>query len=127
MPYVINPVEEDRCLFVRHEGEVSIHDVGESLRRAGGVLSGKGWSRLLVDATGVTKRPSLIEVYLSANQLLSALPRSTRIAVVFRSDKKGEARFVENMIFNVSARMAAFAEVDKARVWIRQEETPGDD
>ena len=56
MAYVINPVEEDRCLFVMHEGE---------------------------------------------------------------------ARFVEKMTFNIGTRLAAFVEVDKAKAWIRQEETPG--
>ena len=51
MPYFINHVKEDQCLFLTYKGEMPPIEVVAVRCEGTGLLAANGWNRLVVDIT----------------------------------------------------------------------------
>jgi hypothetical protein len=63
MSYIINPVEEDRCVFLSYEGETPV-EFSTARSEANGVLDERHWNRLLVDVSRLPSAPEARELLI---------------------------------------------------------------
>lgn len=118
MSYFVNPVEEDRCVFLTFEGEIPLIEAKAAQQEVQALLQAKQWHRYLVDVTAVQSAPKAGELFEFGRGLSSQTPRSTRIALVVRQDQERHAGFIEKVARNGGAFMTFFVEVEKAEAWL---------
>ena len=123
MPYFINPVKEDQCVFVTYEGKMTRVEIMEARYEANKLLSVKRWNRIVVNIAGLRPTPMTLELIDLASDLSSELPPSTRIALVVRPDQVKGAKLVENVARIEGVFLAHFLDPDKAALWVKQ--SPG--
>jgi hypothetical protein len=85
MSYFINPVGEDRCVFLSYEGEMPAVELSAARYEADAVLDQRRWHRLVVDVTQLQSVPTVPELFDFASELeiRSSFFRSPRGRSVF--------------------------------------------
>ena len=63
MSYFINPVGEDRCVFLSYEGETPAVELSAARYEADAVLDRRHWHRLVVDVTQLQSVPTALELF----------------------------------------------------------------
>lgn len=123
MPYSINPVKEDECVFVTYEGKLTRVEIMAARYEANELLSMKRWNRMVVNIVGLRSTPITMELIDLASDLSSDLPPSTRVALVIRPDQVKDAKLVERVARIEGVFLNHFLNPDKAALWVI--ESPG--
>jgi hypothetical protein len=119
MSYFINPVEEEKCVFLTYEGEMSLVEAMAAQQEVGELLAVKQWSRIVVDVTAVGSAPKALELFALGGELAQSVPRSVRIALVVRPDQARHARLIETVARNGGAFLTFFIDAEMAEAWVR--------
>ena len=119
MSYVINPAEQDRCVFLTYEGEITADEAVAARSKVKAVLVAKEWHRVVVDATGWRSVPTASELFHFANELSSVFSLKVRIALVIRPDQAKHARLVEKLARNDTVFLTYFLDAQKATAWVQ--------
>ena len=120
MSYFINPVEQDQCVFLSHEGETPPTELSAARREANSLLSDRHWHRIVVDVTqsrSAHKPPRLIDF---ARTLSSDGMHRARVALVVRPEQIPSARLVEKVARHGSVFLTYFLDPEKAMAWVKQ-------
>lgn len=123
MSHFINPVKEDKCVFLTYEGEMTLVELMAARREANELLSVKRWNRMVMNIAALRFTPMTLELIDLACDLSSDLPPNTRIALVVRSDQVKDAKLVERVAQIERVFLAYFLDADKAALWVK--ESPG--
>ena len=123
MSYFINPVEEDRCVFVSYEGEMPARELSAAGYEAHGVLNSRHWRRIVVDVTALRSVPSGTELFDFANGISTGVPADTRVALVVLPEQKRQARRIEYAARKRGVSLSSFLDPERATVWVKN--TPG--
>jgi hypothetical protein len=120
MSYIINPVAEDRCVFLSYEGETPVVEFSTARSEANGVLDERHWNRLLVDVSRLQSAPNARELFDLAEGLSSSVSRPTRVALVVRPDQEPHARLLQKAARTRRVFLAYFLALERAVSWMRQ-------
>ena len=120
MSYLINPVEEDRCVLLSFEGETPVVEFSTARSEANGVLDERHWNRLLVDVSRLPSAPEARELFDLAKGLSSSVSRPTRVALVVRPEQEPHARLLQKAARTRRVFLAYFLALERAVSWMRQ-------
>jgi hypothetical protein len=120
MPYFINPVQEEKCVFVTYEGEMPPVEIAAVRYEATGVLMAKHWRRIVVDITQLRSVPTPMELLKFTRSESSDLPRSARVALVVRPEQRRRARGIQIVARNDGVKLSSFFDAEKATAWVRK-------
>ena len=119
MSYFINPVEEEKCVFLTHEGEMSLAEAAAARQEIAELLAEKRWNRIIADLTAVRSVPKAVELFELGAGLSLSMPRSARIALVVRPDQTKHARLIEQVSRKGGVFLTFFVDAKKAEAWVR--------
>jgi hypothetical protein len=120
MPYFINPVKEDECVFLTYEGDLSLIEIIATRYEASALLASKRWNRIVVDITELQSLLTAQELSELAKGLSEDLPRNARIALVIRPEQEGHAKLIESAARNEGVFLAFFFDVEEATTWVKE-------
>jgi hypothetical protein len=120
MSYFINPVDEDRCVFLSYEGEMPAADLSAARYEADAILDQRQWNRLVVDITQLQSVPRISEIIDFASGLSSTVSRARRVAVVVRPDQERQASLFQKVARRGRLFLTCFQDPDKANLWMKQ-------
>jgi len=124
MPYYVNPVEEDRCVFVSYAGQMPSVELSAARREANGVLGQRHWNRMLIDVTHLQSIPTPAQLFDQTKAISSEVPCGARVALLVRPDQVQSARLVERVARSNGLFLAYFLDLDKARPWVKPVKVP---
>jgi hypothetical protein len=119
MPYFINPVKEDQCLFLTYEGEMPPIEIAAVRYEATGLLAAKHWNRMVVDVTELRFMPMTFELLNFGRNQTRELPRSTRIALVVRPEQANQVNRLKNVTRSDRVSLAWFYDAEDATAWVK--------
>ena len=120
MSHFINPVEEDRCVFLSYGGEMPAVELSAARYEADTVLDQHRWQRLVVDVTQLQSVPTVPEIFDLASGLSSDITRTRRVALVVRPEQERHARLVQKVARHGRVFLTYFLNPDKAALWVKQ-------
>jgi len=120
MSYFINPVEEDRCVFLSYEGETPVVELSAARYEADAVLDQHCWHRLVVDITQLQSVPTVPELFDFARGLSSDISGARRVALVVRPEQERQARLFQKVARRGRVFLTCFLDPDKAALWVKQ-------
>jgi hypothetical protein len=120
MSYFLNPVGEDRCVFLSYEGEVPAVELSAARYEADAVLDQRQWHRLVVDATQLQSMPRTSELIDFAGGLSSTVSRARRVALVVRPEQERLARLLQKVARRGRLCLTCFLDPNKATRWVKQ-------
>ncbi len=124
MSYFINPVPEERCVFLTHEGEMPLGELATALQEVEDLLTLNRWTGVMVDVTTLRSVPKAEEVFTLGKTVPRHLPRNTRVALGIRPDQTKHARRIEQAVRRGGTLLMYFTESERAQRWTRRL-TPG--
>lgn len=116
----IRPVDEDRCVFLSHEGEMLSVELSAARYEADAILDQRRWHRLVVDITRVLSVPATSRLIDFASGLSSTLLRARRVAVVVRPEQERRASLFQKVARRERSFLTCFLDPAKATHWIKQ-------
>jgi len=119
MPYLLNPVKEDQCLFLTYEGEMPPIEVVAVRYEATKLLAARRWNRMVVDITEL-RSVTAMELFVFAKGLASDLPEHARVALVVRPGQAGQAKLVEKVARSDGVLLTLFCDAGKAMAWVKK-------
>ena len=119
MSCFINPVEEDQCVFVAYEGEMTRVELMAARYEANALLAAKRWNGMVVNIAKLRSSPMTLELIDLASDLSSDLKPSTRIALVVRPDQVKNAKLVERVARIEGVFLSFFLDVEEATIWAK--------
>ena len=120
MSYFINPVGEDRCVFLSYEGETPAVELSAARYEADAVLDRRHWCRLVVDVTQLQSVPTALELFDFVSGLSSDISRARRVALVVRPEQERHARLVQEIARRGRVFLTYFLDPDMAALWVKQ-------
>jgi hypothetical protein len=120
MSYFINPVAEDRCVFLSYEGEMPAVELSAARYETDAILDQRQWRRLVVDATQLQSVPRTSELMGFAGGLSSTVSRARRVALVVRPEQERLARLLQKLARRGRLFLTYFLDPDKATLWVKQ-------
>jgi sugar diacid utilization regulator len=120
MAYFINPVGEDRCVFLSYEGDMPAVELSAGRCESDAMLDQRQWHRLVVDITQLQSAPKTSELISFASRLSSSVSRSRRVALVVRPEQERLARLIQKVARRGRMFLACFQDPDKATLWVKQ-------
>jgi len=120
MSYFINPVGQDRCVFLSYEGEMPAVELSAARYEADAVLDQHRWNRLVVDVSQLQSVPTAPELFDFASGLSSSLSRAKRVALVVRPEQEHHARRIEEVARRGRVFLTYFLDPEKAALWVKQ-------
>jgi hypothetical protein len=120
MSYCIQPVDDDRCVFLSHEGEMPAAELSAARYETDAMIEQRHWHRLVVDITRLQSLPGTSQLIDFASGLSSTVSRTRRVAVVVRPDQESRARLFEKIARRGRVFLTYFLDRDKAAGWVRQ-------
>ena len=120
MSYFINPVGEDRCVFLSYGGEMPAVELSAARQETDAILDQRQWHRLVVDATQLQSLPPTPELIGIARGLSSTVSRARRVALVFRPEQERLARLVEKVARRGRLFLTCFLDPNKATHWVKK-------
>jgi hypothetical protein len=120
MSYFINPVAEDRCVFLSHEGVMSAVELSAARYETDAMLDQRQWHRLVVDITQLQSVPGISHLIDFASGLSSTVSRARRVAVVVRPEQEPQARLFQKVARRGRIFLTYFLDPEKATGWVRQ-------
>jgi hypothetical protein len=119
MSYFINPVGEDRCVFLSYEGQMRPSDLSAARYEADAILDKCQWHRLVVDITQLDSLPKTSEIIDFASGLSSTVSRARRVAVVVRPGQERQANLFQKVARRGRLFLTCFQDPDKAMFWVK--------
>lgn len=120
MPYFINPVAEDRCVFLSYEGQMPVAELSAARYESDTVLDRRQWNRLVVDVTHLQSVPRASELINFASGLSSPLSRARRVALLVRPEQERQARLFQKVARHGRVFLTCFLDPNKATLWVKQ-------
>lgn len=120
MSYSINPVGEDRCVFLSYEGEVPAVELSAARYEADALLDRRQWQRLVVDITQLQSLPRTSEIIDFAGGLSSTVSRARRVALVVRPEQERQANLFQKVAWRGRLFLTCFQDPDKATLWVKR-------
>jgi hypothetical protein len=120
MSYFINPVGEDRCLFLAHEGQMPATELLAARRETDAIMDQREWRRLVVDVTQLRSLPRTSEIISFASGLSSTVSRARRVALLVRPDQEHQARLFQKLARRGRVFLTYFLDPGKAIDWVKQ-------
>lgn len=120
MSYSINPVGEDRCVFLSYEGEVPAVELSAARYEADAILDQRQWHRLIVDVTQLQSMPRTAELIDFAGGLSATVSRARRVGLVVRPEQDRLARLIQKLARRGRLFLASFLDPAKAIRWVKQ-------
>ena len=120
MSYFINPVADDRCVFVSYEGVMPSAELSVARREANGVLDERNWNRIVVDVTQLLSLPTPALLFDHTKAIAAEVPRGARVALLVRPDQVQSARLVERIARSDGVLLTYFLDPDEAALWVKQ-------
>jgi hypothetical protein len=120
MSYFINPVGEDRCLFLSHEGPMPATELSAARRETDAIMDQRQWHRLVVDVTHLQSLPRTSEIISFASGLSSTVSRARRVALLIRPDQEHQARLFQKLARRGRVFLTYFLDRNKATRWVKQ-------
>lgn len=120
MSYFINPVGEDRCVFLSYEGEVPAVELSAARYEADALLDRRQWQRLVVDITQLQSLPRTSEIIDFAGGLSSTVSRARRVALVVRPEQERQANLFQKVARRGRLFLTCFQDPDKATLWVKR-------
>ena len=120
MSYFINPVGEDRCVFLSYEGEMPAVELSAARHETDAMLDQRQWHRLVVDITQLQTVPRTPELIDFAGGLSSTVSRARRVALVVRPEQERLARLLQKFARRGRLFLTYFLDPDKANLWVKQ-------
>jgi len=120
MSCYVNPVKEEQCLFVTHQGHSPFHEMLSTRFAANKYLVMKHWNRIVVDIRNLQPMPTTMDVISLASDLSSDLPRSARIALVISPEQAQYGKLVERVARIEGVNLHIFFEIANAKEWARE-------
>jgi len=124
MSYFINPVEEDRCVFLSYEGETPALELSTARYEANGVLNRRRWKRIVVDVTALRSVPTAAELFDFASGFSSGVSPETRVAIVVLPEQERHARVIETAARKRGVTLNSFLDPEQAIVWVKNSTAP---
>ena len=119
MTYVLEQMEDGRCIRLEFDGRVAISDLEQSRKVLKDVLRGSDGTRnVLVDMRNASLEVSTIDVHQFVASHRNELPADRRIAGLVDSKDWSIAIFAENVAHNRSTYLRAFRDEPYARAWL---------
>lgn len=122
MSYFMNTVEEDRCVFISYEGEMTALQLSATRYEAEGVLHQRHWNRLVVDVTQWQSVLTTSELFDFARGLSSRISRATRVALIVRPEQERHAALIQKIARKGRVFLTYFMDPEKAMGWMKQAE-----
>jgi len=119
MSFFINPVNEDLCVYLTYEGDLSMIEIMSARYEANALLAAKRWNRIVVDITGLRSEFAAHELFAFAKSLCADLPESVRVALVGRPDQAKQAKLIEGVARNDGLFLSFFLDVEEATIWAK--------
>ena len=120
MSHFINPVEEDRCVFLSYEGEMPAVELSAARHETDAILDQRQWRRLVVDVTQLQSLPRTSELIDFAGGLASTASRARRVALVVRPEQERLARLLQKVARRGHLFLTCFLDRNKATLWVNQ-------
>ena len=120
MSHFINPVEEDRCVFLSYEGETPAVELSAARCEADAMLDQRQWHRLVVDVTQLQSLPGTSELIDFAGGLSSTVSRARRVALVVRPEQERLARLLQKVARRGRLFLTCFLDPDTATLWVKK-------
>lgn len=120
MSYFINPVGEDRCVYLSCVGEISAVELTAARGEADTVLDQHRWRHLVVDVTELQSVPTVPELFDLASGLSSNIYRTRLVALVVRPEQERYARIFQKIARRGRVFLTYFLDLDKATLWMKQ-------
>ena len=124
MSYLINPVTEDRCVYLSYEGEMSARELSAARYEANGVLNRRHWKRIVVDVTALVCIPTSAELFDFAAGFSSGVPQQTRVALIVLPEQEKEARIAEATARKRGVSLTSFVDPEEAANWVKDSAYP---
>ena len=118
MSYFINPVDDAACVFLTHEGELSLAEAETACQEAARLLAEKRWTRMLVDVGAVRSIPKGLELMALGEAMAQTLPRNAQLALVVRTQQTKHARLLEQVARKGGVFVTFFIDAEKAEQWL---------
>jgi hypothetical protein len=122
MPYLINPVENDRCVFVSYAGEMPSVELSTVRGEANRLLGQRRWGRLVIDVTQLQSAPTPAQLFDQTKAIAAEVPRGVRVALLIRPDQLEAARLIERIARHDGVVLAYFHDAAKALAWVKPRE-----
>ena len=119
MSYFINPVSEDRCVFLSHKGEMRPSELSAARYEADAILDQRQWHRLFVDISQLQSVPRTSEIVDFASGLSSTVSRARRVAVVVSPEQERQANLFQKVARRGRLFLTCFQDPDKAMLWVK--------
>jgi hypothetical protein len=123
MPYSINPVAKDQCVFLTFNGPMKAVDVVAIRYEAIALLVGRHWCRMVVDIRELRTLTPL-ELFVFARGLSTDLPKNSRAALVMRREQNHTAGFIQKIIPKDVALLSFFPDQEQALAWVKGNAAP---
>ena len=120
MAYLIQPIEEDRCVSLSCDGEMLPREIAAARYEAHGVLSARRWSRMIVDFTRLRFFPTSPQIFDFAKGFSGQVPPDARVALVVRPEQVRDANLVEKVARKNGVFLSYFVDQGKASLWIQR-------
>ncbi len=121
MSYFVNPTQEERCVFLTCEGDMTLAEMASVWREVQKSLAETGWKRVLMDITTLRTKPEMGELFDLAKLYWRNFPAGGRIALVIRWDQSRFAKLLEMLVRSVGVYLTVFVSEEQAEAWIRDD------
>jgi hypothetical protein len=118
MPYFINPIEEDQCVFLTYAGKMPPLEVVAARYEASGLLAAKHWNQIVVDVTA-SRSVEALELLDLVRGLTADLPRRSRVTLAMRPEQAKYTNLVEEIARNAGVLLALFFDAEEAISWVK--------
>ena len=119
MSCYLNPDEEDQCVFIAFEGELTTREAKLAHQEVSALMRAKQWNRVVVDLTQLESVPTAYELLTLSEMVFLNLPRSTWIALVVRQNQTKHAWVIESIAQNRGVNLRCFDDAENANAWVK--------
>jgi anti-anti-sigma regulatory factor len=119
MTSFLNPVQEERCLFITCEGEMRIAELLELHQQLTRILAKHSLRRVLLDVTCANYVSTALELFMFASAVSSSLPRGTRMALIVRPGQARHAKVLAEFMRRGGTLLTNFLDPEKAEAWLK--------
>ena len=116
----IQPIEEERCVCLSYEGEISPREIAAARYEAQALLNARGWSRVVVDLTRLQSIPTSPHLFDFAKGFAGPLPPDARIALVVCPEQVRNAKVIEKVARKSGVFLSYFIDPRKAALWMQR-------
>lgn len=119
MSCFINPVMEDRCVYLNYEGTLSPIEIMAARYEASATLAKKRWNRIVVDISRLKSELTDRALFEMSSSISLELSRSVRVAVVTGPEQAVHTKFLRNVARNDGVFLTSFSNAEEAAAWVK--------